>query len=168
VTNASGGINQDFTPGDLMVITDHINNMGENPLIGENDDEMGPRFPDMSAAYDRAYINHAESCADSLDITIQKGIYVGNTGPAYETPAEINMLRVLGGDAVGMSTVPEVIVAGHAGMCVLGISCISNMAARILDQPLTRDEVMETTAKVREDFLRLVKEIVRTLPEEMR
>lgn len=168
VTNASGGINQDFTPGDLMVITDHINNMGQNPLIGSNDDEMGPRFPDMSAVYDRSYIKHAEACAASLDITIQKGVYVGNTGPTYETPAEVKMLRVLGGDAVGMSTVPEVIVAGHAGMRVLGISCISNMAAGILDQPLTHDEVIETTAKVREDFLRFVREMVRTLPEETR
>lgn len=166
VTNASGGINQNFMPGDLMVITDHINNMGHNPLIGSNDDESGPRFPDMSAVYDRSYIKHAEACAANLNITIQKGVYVGNTGPTYETPAEVNMLRVLGGDAVGMSTVPEVIVSSHTGLRVLGISCISNMAAGIMDQPLTHDEVMKTTANVREDFLRFVRELVRTLPEE--
>ncbi|MEN1969100.1 purine-nucleoside phosphorylase [Lentibacillus sp. N15] len=165
VTNASGGINESFSPGDLMLLTDHINNMGTNPLIGPNDEELGPRFPDMSAVYDRSYIEHAKACANSLGISIQQGVYVGNTGPTYETPAEIRMLRVLGGDAVGMSTVPEVIAAGHAGLRVLGISCISNMAAGILDQPLTHDEVIETTAKVREDFLQFVKEIVRTLPE---
>lgn len=164
VTNAAGGINKHFNPGDLMLITDHINNMGTNPLIGPNHEEFGVRFPDMSQVYDKVYIEHAEKCAQDLGINVQKGVYVGNTGPTYETPAEINMLRTLGGDAVGMSTVPEVIVAAHAGLRVLGISCISNMAAGIMDQPLTHDEVIETTAKVREDFLRFVKEIVRTLP----
>ncbi|WP_245835730.1 purine-nucleoside phosphorylase [Virgibacillus ndiopensis] len=165
VTNAAGGINKDFNPGDLMLITDHINNMGTNPLIGPNDEDLGVRFPDMSQVYDTSYIKHAENCAHNLGITVQKGVYVGNTGPTYETPAEIRMLRTLGGDAVGMSTVPEVIVSGHAGLKVLGISCISNMAAGILDQPLTHDEVIETTEKVREDFLRFVKEIIRTLPQ---
>lgn len=163
VTNAAGGINTSFEPGNLMVITDHINNMGDSPLIGPNDDELGPRFPDMSEAYDRKLIGHAEKAAEKLNLGIQKGVYVGNTGPAYETGAEIRMLRTLGGDAVGMSTVPEVMVANHAGMKVLGISCISNMAAGILDQPLTHDEVIETTAQVREDFLGFVKELLRTL-----
>lgn len=163
VTNAAGGINTSFNPGDLMLITDHINNMGDNPLLGPNDDRLGVRFPDMSQVYNRELISHAESCANELGLSIQKGVYVGNTGPIYETPAEIKMLRTLGGDAVGMSTVPEVTVAGHAGIRVLGISCISNMAAGILDQPLTHDEVMETTEKVRENFLQFVKEIIKTV-----
>lgn len=163
VTNAAGGINKGFNPGDLMLITDHINNMGDNPLIGPNDDHLGVRFPDMSQVYNRELIADAESCANELGLKVQKGVYVGNTGPIYETPAEINMLRTLGGDAVGMSTVPEVIVAGHAGIRVIGISCISNMAAGILDQPLTHDEVMETTEKVRENFLQFVKKIIQTV-----
>ncbi|GAA0481580.1 purine nucleoside phosphorylase I, inosine and guanosine-specific [Salinibacillus aidingensis] len=164
VTNAAGGINESFQPGDLMLIQDHINMMGDNPLIGPNADEMGPRFPDMSQAYDHDLIKLAEGCADKLHLNIQKGVYVGNTGPSYETGAEIRMLRTLGGDAVGMSTVPEVIVANHAGLKVLGISCISNMAAGILDQPLSHQEVIETTEKVKQDFLSFVKEIVRSLP----
>ncbi|WP_217586635.1 purine-nucleoside phosphorylase [Lentibacillus saliphilus] len=165
VTNAAGGVNTAFKPGDLMIITDHINNMGDNPLIGPNDDQLGVRFPDMSQVYDRTYIDHATTCANELNIPIQKGVYVGNTGPVYETPAEIKMLRLLGGDAVGMSTVPEVITAGHAGMRVLGISCISNMAAGILDQPLTHDEVIETTEYVKDHFIKLVKQIIHTLPQ---
>ena len=164
VTNAAGGINQGFQPGDLMLITDQINNMGTNPLLGENDETLGDRFPDMSQAYDKEYIKVARACANELGISIQNGVYVGNTGPAYETPAEIRMLRLLGGDAVGMSTVPEVMVAGHAGLRVLGISCISNMAAGILDQPLTHTEVIETTEKVRADFLKFVKKVINTLP----
>jgi purine-nucleoside phosphorylase len=164
VTNAAGGINEGFDPGDLMIIEDHINMMGNNPLIGPNDDELGPRFPDMSQAYNRELIAHAEQCANDLALSIQKGVYIGNTGPSYETGAEIRMLRTLGGDAVGMSTVPEVIVANHTGLKVLGISCISNMAAGILDQPLSHDEVMETTEKVKQNFLNFVKQIVKTLP----
>ncbi|TFJ93757.1 purine-nucleoside phosphorylase [Lentibacillus salicampi] len=164
ITNAAGGINKMFHPGDLMLITDHINNMGDNPLLGPNDDALGERFPDMSQVYDEAYLRHAKDCAAKLGVTVQDGVYVGNSGPTYETPAEINMLRKFGGDAVGMSTVPEVIVSRHAGLRVLGISCISNMAAGILDQPLTHHEVIETTKQVREDFLTFVKEIIRTLP----
>lgn len=163
VTNAAGGINEDFSPGDLMIINDHINNMGTNPLIGPNDDELGVRFPDMSRVYDGEYIQIAEQCAKKINLPIKKGIYVGNTGPTYETPAEVRMLGMLGGDAVGMSTVPEVIVAGHSNLRVLGISCISNMAAGILDQPLTHDEVIETTDKVRGDFLKFVKQIIKSL-----
>ncbi len=163
VTNAAGGINESFEAGDLMLITDHINNMGTNPLIGENQPHFGVRFPDMSEAYSKELRGVAKQVAEELKINLKEGVYVGNTGPSYETPAEIRMLRVWGGDAVGMSTVPEVIIARHAGMKVLGISCISNMAAGILDQPLTHDEVMETTEKVKANFLSLVKEIVNRL-----
>jgi purine-nucleoside phosphorylase len=165
VTNAAGGINESFEPGNLMLITDHINNMGTNPLIGPNDEELGARFPDMSAAYSKELLKHARAVAEEINLKVQEGVYVGNTGPSYETGAEVRMLRTWGGDAVGMSTVPEVIVASHAKMDVLGISCISNMAAGILDQPLTHDEVMETTSQVREDFLRFVKQIVKQLPK---
>ena len=154
VTNAAGGIREDFKPGDLMLITDHINNMGTNPLIGPNDTEMGARFPDMSEPYDSEYI----------DLNIRKGIYVANTGPMYETSAEVKMLRMLGADAVGMSTVPEVVVANHAQIRVLGISCISNMAAGILPQPLTHDEVIETTNKVKKHFLQFVQHVLKKLP----
>jgi len=160
VTNAAGGVNEGFTPGDLMLITDHINNMGSNPLIGPNDSRFGVRFPDMSEAYSSKLRNIAKKIASSLNLKIQEGVYVGNTGPTYETPAEIRMIRTLGGDAIGMSTVPEVIVARHAGLEVLGISCISNMAAGILDQPLNHEEVIETIEKVKTDFLRYVKAIV--------
>ncbi|MDX8290751.1 purine-nucleoside phosphorylase [Metabacillus indicus] len=160
VTNAAGGVNESFEPGDLMIISDHINNMGTSPLIGPNDSDLGVRFPDMSQAYNRELRTLAKNAASELGINVQEGVYVGNTGPAYETPAEVRLARVLGGDAVGMSTVPEVIVANHAGMKVLGISCISNMAAGILDQPLSHDEVMETTEMVKTNFLNLVKKIV--------
>ncbi|MBZ5750424.1 purine-nucleoside phosphorylase [Metabacillus rhizolycopersici] len=160
VTNAAGGINESFEAGDLMLITDHINNMGANPLIGPNDSNIGVRFPDMSESYNLNLREMAKSSANELNIKLQEGVYVGNTGPSYETPAEIRALRTLGGDAVGMSTVPEVIVAKHAGLNVLGISCISNMAAGILNQPLSHDEVIETTEKVRVNFLNLVKSIV--------
>ncbi|RDI41269.1 purine-nucleoside phosphorylase [Falsibacillus pallidus] len=159
VTNAAGGVNESFEPGDLMIISDHINNMGGNPLIGPNDSRLGVRFPDLSEAYNRQLRTMAKEIAEKLGINVQEGVYVGNTGPMYETPAEIRMFRTLGGDAVGMSTVPEVIVARHAGMKVLGISCISNMAAGILDQPLTHDEVIETTEMVKTNFLTYVKEI---------
>ncbi len=163
VTNAAGGVNESFSPGDLMIINDHINNTGTNPLIGPNDPKQGVRFPDMSTAYSKRYIELAKSVAEKINIPLQEGVYVGNTGPSYETPAEIRMLRTIGGDAVDMSTVPEVIVARHSDIEVLGISCISNMAAGILDQPLTHDEVMETTEKVRANFLTFVKEIVKEM-----
>lgn len=165
VTNAAGGINKEFSAGDLMVITDHINNMETNALIGPNQDELGPRFPDMSELYDEEYIEHAKNVANDIGLKIQEGVYVGNMGPVYETPAEIKMLRMFGADAVGMSTVPEVTVAGHAGLKVLGISCISNMAAGILKQPLSHDEVIETTERVKDNFLKFVRNIIRTLPE---
>lgn len=160
VTNAAGGVNESFSPGDLMLISDHINLMGSNPLIGPNDSRLGVRFPDLSEAYSRDLRTAAKGIAEKIQLKVQEGVYVGNTGPTYETPAEIRMIRLMGGDAVGMSTVPEVIVARHAGMKVLGISCISNMAAGILDQPLNHEEVIETTEKVKTDFLRYVKTIV--------
>lgn len=160
VTNAAGGIDEDFKPGDLMLIENHINFTGQNPLIGANDDELGDRFPDMSTAYDSSLRALAERQALKQGIQIRKGVYVGTTGPSYETPAEIRMFRMMGADAVGMSTVPEVIVAVHAGMKVLGISCISNMAAGILDQPLSHHEVMGTARKVQDQFLALVKSVL--------
>ncbi|MFC4767251.1 purine-nucleoside phosphorylase [Effusibacillus consociatus] len=163
VTNAAGGINPDWEAGDLMLIKDHINCTGQNPLIGHNEPDLGPRFPDMSNAYDRELRALAKQVADRQGIRLREGVYAGLTGPSYETPAEIRMLRGFGGDAVGMSTVPEVIVAKHMGMRVLGISCISNMAAGILDQPLSHDEVMETAEKVKNTFSTLVREIVREL-----
>ncbi|QOR65347.1 purine-nucleoside phosphorylase [Cytobacillus suaedae] len=163
VTNAAGGINESFEPGDLMVITDHINNTGQNPLIGPNDGDLGVRFPDMSEAYSKDLRQLAKKVASDLQINLKEGVYIGNTGPTYETPSEIRMLRTMGGDAVGMSTVPEVIVARHARLNVLGISCISNMAAGILDQPLTHDEVIETTEKAKANFLAFVKQIINEL-----
>ncbi|MEX2104043.1 MAG: purine-nucleoside phosphorylase, partial [Bacilli bacterium] len=163
VTNAAGGINTQFQGGDLMLISDHINFMFQNPLMGPNDAAMGIRFPDMSQAYDHHLRVLAQSIANQLHIPVQEGVYVGMTGPTYETPSEVRMIRKLGGDAVGMSTVPEVIVARHAGMRVLGISCISNMAAGILEQPLTHSEVMETTERVKQTFLTFVKSIVKEI-----
>ncbi|MDS9997179.1 purine nucleoside phosphorylase I, inosine and guanosine-specific [Bacillus atrophaeus] len=160
VTNAAGGINTTFRAGDLMIITDHINFMGTNPLIGPNESDFGVRFPDMSSAYDKDLSQLAEKMAQELQIPVQKGVYTAVTGPSYETPAEVRFLRTLGSDAVGMSTVPEVIVAKHAGLRVLGISCISNAAAGILDQPLSHDEVMEVTEKVKAGFLQLVKAVI--------
>ncbi|EJW18072.1 purine-nucleoside phosphorylase [Paenibacillus alvei] len=156
VTNAAGGINTSYKPGDLMLISDHLNMTGRNPLIGANDNRLGARFPDMSQAYSPKLRQKAKEVAASQGVELQEGVYVGFLGPNYETPAEIRMLRILGGDAVGMSTVSEVIVAQHAGMEVLGISCISNMAAGILDQPLSHAEVMETAELVRDKFLKLV------------
>ncbi|MFJ7975227.1 purine-nucleoside phosphorylase [Peribacillus sp. JNUCC 23] len=160
VTNAAGSVNESFVPGDLMLITDHINYTGTNPLIGPNDERFGPRFPDMSEAYSKQLRAKAKEIATSLQLDTKEGVYLGFSGPTYETPAEIRLARVMGGDAVGMSTVPEVIIARHSGIEVLGISCITNMAAGILDQPLSHEEVIETTEKVKSSFLSFVKEIV--------
>lgn len=160
VTNAAGGVNINYHPGDLMLISDHINLTGRNPLVGPNQNELGPRFPDMSEAYNRKLREIAKEVAKEKSIELQEGVYAGLLGPSYETPAEIRMLRSLGADAVGMSTVSEVIVARHAGIEVLGISCISNMAAGILDQPLSHEEVIDTTNQVREKFLGLVLGII--------
>lgn len=163
VTNAAGGINESYQVGDLMVISDHLNMTFRNPLIGPNDSALGVRFPDMSEAYSKRLRKLAHDVAATQDFKLQEGVYVGLLGPNYETPAEIRMFRTLGGDAVGMSTVPEVIVARHAGIEVLGFSCISNMASGILDQPLSHAEVMETTEKVKPKFLKLVLGIIEAL-----
>ena len=162
VTNACGGVNESFTPGDLMLITDHINFMGANPLIGKNEDEMGPRFPDMSKAYDESYRNVAKEVAASKGLHLKEGVYMGFSGPTYETPAEVRFARIAGADAVGMSTVPEVIVAVHSGLRVLGISCITNLAAG-MQANLNHEEVVETTERVKAEFKSLVKETLAKL-----
>lgn len=156
VTNAAGGINTAFAPGDLMLITDHINFMGMNPLRGPNVEELGVRFPDMSEAYSKKLIALAKEVAGAQGIAVKEGVYLALSGPTYETPAEIRAFRVLGADAVGMSTVPEVIAAAHMQIPVLGISCITNMAAGMLAQKLDHKEVMETTARVQKEFTALV------------
>ncbi|WP_172253534.1 purine-nucleoside phosphorylase [Saccharibacillus deserti] len=160
VTNACGAVNTSFKPGDLMLISDHINLVGANPLIGPNNSELGVRFPDVSQVYNRELRELAQEVAAQQGTALQQGVYAWWSGPAYETPAEIRMIRTLGGDAVGMSTVPETIVAVHGGMKVLGISCLTNMACGILDQPLSHDEVIEVAAQVREKFVGLVKGIL--------
>ena len=156
VTNAAGGINPDFAPGDLMAITDHINLSGFNPLRGPNDDRLGPRFPDMSEGYGKALVAKILECGKRLGIDVRSGVYAISAGPSYETPAEIRMLQRLGADAVGMSTVPEVIAARHMGVKVAGISCITNLAAGISAVPLSHEEVGETAARVREVFCGLL------------
>jgi purine-nucleoside phosphorylase len=156
VTNAAGGINTSFQPGDLMLISDHINLMGMNPLRGPNVEDLGVRFPDMSDAYAEALRDIAKDVAKSLNLEVKEGVYLALSGPTYETPAEIRAFRVLGADAVGMSTAPEVIAASHMQIPVLGISCITNMAAGILKQKLTHQEVMDTTARVQKEFTSLV------------
>lgn len=163
VTNAAGGVNQAFQPGDLMIISDHIGFFALNPLRGPNLDEYGPRFPDMSEAYNKNLRLHALKVAKEMGIVVKTGVYFYAKGPTYETPSEIKMLEKFGVDAVGMSTVPEVIVARHCGMDVLGISCITNMASGILNQPLSHDEVKETADRVAQTFSALVKNIVQTI-----
>ncbi|SES62444.1 purine-nucleoside phosphorylase [Anaerobranca gottschalkii] len=157
VTNACGGLNKKFAPGDLMLITDHINTYFTNPLIGPNYEELGPRFPDMSQAYNREFIAIAERVADELNIKVQKGVYAPVTGPSYCTPAELRMLITLGGDTVGMSTVPEVIVANYLGIKVLGISCITDMAIPDHLEPLTHEQVVKIANQTRPKFIKLVK-----------
>jgi purine-nucleoside phosphorylase len=160
LTNAAGGMNPDFSVGDLMVIDDHINFMGRNPLVGENDNRLGPRFPDMSEVYSLRLRAIARAAAQEIGHRVQHGVYLAVTGPSYETPAEISAFRTLGADAVGMSTVPEAIVARHMGVEVLGISCISNLAAGMLPQPLSEHEVLETTARVRDEFIALLEHVL--------
>jgi len=160
VTNASGGVNTSFNPGDLMIITDHIKFDLDNPLRGANIDIFGPRFPDMSDGYTKSLRLLAKKAGESLGIPLREGVYALMGGPNYETPAEIRMLRTLGADAVGMSTVPEVLTAVHAGMQVLGISCITNMAAGVLDQTLNQEDVIATAAIVKDNFISLVKKIL--------
>ena len=156
VTNAAGGINTNFAEGALMLITDHINYSGQNPLIGENLEEFGFRFPDMSNIYTPELRKKLLEKTKAEGIDLAQGVYVFFTGPSYETPAEIRFARIMGGDAVGMSTAPETIVASHAKMKVLGISCITNMAAGVLDAPLNHEEVMETANRVKKTFTRVL------------
>ncbi|MBA4495698.1 purine-nucleoside phosphorylase [Paenactinomyces guangxiensis] len=159
-TNAAGGMNSGFRPGDLMVITDHLNMTGSNPLIGPNLAELGPRFPDMSSAYTPELREVAFTVAKQQGAQLQQGVYAGVSGPTYMTPAELIMLRNLGGDAVGMSTVPEVIAASHAGLKVLGISCITDMAIGEELEPLSHDQVVEVANRTKPVFMKLVKGII--------
>lgn len=163
LTNAAGAINTSYRPGDLVLISDHINLMGANPLTGPNDDTIGPRFPDMSEAYSLAYREIAHEAAGSIGLEMKEGVYAGLAGPSYETPAEIRYLRTIGADLVGMSTVPETIAANHAGMQVLAISCVTNMAAGVWPKKLDHSEVMETGERVRDTLIALLKAIVERL-----
>lgn len=160
VTNAAGSVDETRSPGDLMLISDHINLSGANPLIGRNLDSFGVRFPDLSNAYSPALRAIAKEVAKEENIDLQEGVYVFLSGPTYETPAEICMIRQLGGDAVGMSTAPEVIVAVHSGIEVIGISCLTNMAAGILEEPLNHDEVVATSEKVKVKFSTFIKSLL--------
>ena len=163
VSNAAGGINRLWSSGDLMIITDHINFMGSNPLMGPNDPDLGPRFPDMSQAYEPDLIALAERAALAEGIAIRKGVYAGVHGPSYETPAELRMLRGWGADAVGMSTVPEVIAARHMGMRVLGITAITDMATGEQIKTVTHEDVMAVAREIEPKFIRVVKRIVREM-----
>jgi purine-nucleoside phosphorylase len=160
LTNAAGGINQGYQQGALVVIRDHLNVMGTNPLTGPNDERLGPRFPDMSIAYSPAYRGIVKQEAGRLKMDLQEGVYAAVSGPSYETPAEIRYLRTIGADLVGMSTVAEVIVARHMGIEVLGISCVTNMAAGILNQPINHEEVLETGERVRTEFVALLRAVI--------
>ena len=160
LTNAAGGINVQLTQGALMVLSDHLNLMGVNPLRGPNDERFGPRFPDMSAVYSADLQELVVEEAKAINVEVRRGIYCALSGPSYETPGEIHLLRNLGADAVGMSTVPEAIVARHMGLEVLGISCITNMAAGISDEPINHEEVMATGDAVRETFTELLQRVI--------
>ncbi|WAW15629.1 purine-nucleoside phosphorylase [Peptostreptococcus equinus] len=160
LTNAAGGCNHSFSAGDIMIINDHINFSGKNPLIGPNDDDLGPRFPDMSNIYKKKYRELVKKCAVENNIEVKEGVYMYFSGPSYETPAEIRMASLMGADAVGMSTVPEAIVANYCDMDVIAISCISNLAAGISDMVLNHKEVIETTNRVKNNLSKLVEEIV--------
>ena len=163
ITNAAGAVTPEYTPGDLMLITDHINFMGTNPLIGKNDETLGTRFPDMSEVYSKDLIDKAEVIAKNLNINYQKGVYAATTGPSYETPAEIKMFRLLGANAVGMSTAPEAIVANYCGLKILGISCLTNYAAGVSENPLNHQEVIDTANRVKESFKNLLLEILKAI-----
>ncbi len=160
VTNASGAAHKKLKPGEFMLITDHINNLGTNPLIGQNDETLGERFPDMSQIYKKKLIDIAQIAAKEVKIKIKKGVYVASSGPSYETPAEVRMWAKLGADAVGMSTVPEAIVANYCGIDVLGISCITNYAAGVSDSKLSHNEVIETANVVKSKFKQLLLKIL--------
>lgn len=159
-TNAAGGINLEYGQGALVAISDHINLQGVNPLVGANEDDLGPRFPDMSEAYSKAYREIAQQVARDMGFELREGVYAAMLGPSYETPAEIRYLRTIGADLVGMSTVPEVIVANHMGMKVLAISVVTNMAAGILAQKINHEEVLETGARVRGQLIELLKRVI--------
>jgi len=159
-TNAAGGINMTLERGGLVLISDHINLQGCNPLVGANDDKLGPRFPDMSEAYNKAYRQKAHVVAQHLGIPLTEGVYAAMLGPSYETPAEVRYLRCIGADLVGMSTVPEVIVANHMGIRVLGISCVTNLAAGILPQKINHEEVLETGVMVRDKLVKFLKALL--------
>jgi purine-nucleoside phosphorylase len=163
LTNAAGGVNLNFKPGDLVLIQDHINLMGQNPLIGQNDNSMGPRFPDMSNAYKSELNDIMKAASLSLGQQIQEGVYAGVLGPTYETPAEIKMIRTLGGDMVGMSTVPEAIAANHMGIKVCGVSCITNMGAGIVKQTLKHEDIKDVAAKVMVHFTALLTESIKKI-----
>ena len=163
VTNAAGLVHKKFAPGDLMLISDHINFMGTNPLIGANDDDMGPRFPDQSEVYSKVLRDKVKDIAQRLNINIKEGVYFALPGPTYETPHEVIAYRTLGADAVGMSTVPEAIIANWAGMDVIGISCLTNYACGVIDQPLCHSEVIETADRVKSQFKSLLFEIVKNV-----
>lgn len=165
LTNAAGGVNFNFQPGDLMMITDHITTVVPSPLIGANIDELGPRFPDMSEVYDKELREIIRQAARNTGISLQQGVYVQLTGPAYETPAEIRMCRIWGADAVGMSTACEAVAARHMGLKVCGISCITNLASGMSDKPLDHKEVQETADRVAEEFKKLVTETIRLIGE---
>lgn len=160
ITNAAGALNPDFKPGQIMLIEDHINLTGMNPLVGKNLDDLGPRFPDMSDAYGSARRERIKAIAEKVGVALQEGVYAGVMGPSYETPAEVRMLHRLGGDAVGMSTVAEVIAASHAGMKVTGMSVITNMGAGLSETALSHEEVTEAGLAVRDELVKLVKAIV--------
>jgi len=167
LTNAAGGIKREFTQGQLVVIKDHLNLQGANPLTGPNDDRFGPRFPDMTVAYDRRFREIAVGAGNRNGIGLLEGVYAALAGPSYETPAEIRFLQTIGADLVGMSTVPEVIAARHSGLRVLGISCVTNAAAGILDKPLNHEEVLETTTRVRAQFIGLLKLLIPRIAAEL-
>ena len=167
VTNAAGGINREFKQGCLVVLRDHINLQGTNPLIGPNEERFGLRFPDMTQVYWKPYQDAALQEGKRLGVEMSQGVYAALTGPSYETPAEIRYLRAIGADLVGMSTVPEVIAAAHLGIRVLGISCVTNMAAGILDQPITTEEVLETGERVKADFVALLRAVIPRMNEDL-
>jgi purine-nucleoside phosphorylase len=166
ITNAAGGINTGYSQGALVVLSDHINMQGSNPLIGPNDDRFGSRFPDVTRVYWKPYREMARQEGKRIGLEIHEGVYVAVTGPSYETPAEIRMFRTVGADLVGMSTVAEVIAAAHMGMRVLAISCVTNMAAGILDQPLDHREVMETGERVKGAFMQLLNAVIPRMARE--
>jgi purine-nucleoside phosphorylase len=160
LTNAAGGVNKDYKPGDLVLIADHINLLGQNPLTGPNDDSVGPRFPDMSEAYSKKLREAARAAGQALGLDLKEGVYAAVPGPSYETPAEIRYLRAIGADLVGMSTVPETIAANHAGLRVLGISCVTNHAAGVIEGKLDHKEVIEVGERMKGTLIELLRGII--------